>query len=35
VTDSRNALGLVVGIVGIALLGGSAWYTSKRRGGER
>ncbi len=35
VTESRNAFGLIIGILGIALLGGSAFYTSRRRGGGR
>ena len=35
VTDSRNALGLIAGIAGVALLGGSAWFTTRRRGGTR
>ena len=35
VTQSRNAFGLIIGLLGIAVLGGSAWFTSRRRGGIR
>ena len=35
VTQSRNALGVVIGLLGVALLGGSAWFTSRRRGDSR
>jgi len=35
VTDSRSALGLFIGLIGVAILAGSAWFTSRRRGGSR
>jgi len=35
VTDSRSALGLFIGLMGVAILAGSAWFTSRRRGGSR
>ena len=35
VTESRSALGLIIGLLGVALLGGSAWFTSRRRGDSR
>ena len=35
VTESRSALGLIMGLLGVALIGGSAWFTSRRRGDSR
>ncbi len=35
VSASRNALGLFIGLIGVAILAGSAWFTSRRRGGSR